>query len=148
MSNGRTTTVYSAANVIATYGGHTMRGFAGGDDVIQVTRREDAVDLSIGVQGDGVFSQSTDMSGTITITLQAGSATNEFLSGKARAGELGALFVAPLVITEIGTDTKTTADKCVIQKVPDLSRGATAGEVEWVFLSPFVRTYQAGSEEI
>lgn len=148
MANGRTTKVYSASNVIVTYGGHTMQGFTGGDDVIQVTRREDAVQLDIGMQGDGVYSQSTDMSGEITISLQAGSATNDFLSGKARAGELGALFVAPLVITEIGTGTKVTADKCVIQKIPDLSRGATAGDVEWVFLSPFVRSFQTGSEDI
>ena len=148
MANGRTVTAYSASNVIVTYGGHTFQGFAGGDDVITVNRREDAVQLDIGMQGDGVYSQSTDMSGEITIRIQAGSATNDFLSAKARAGDIGAVFVAPLIITEIGTTTKTTADKTVIQRVPDLSRGAVAGEVEWVFVSPFVRTYHSGSEEI
>jgi len=139
---------YNATNVIVTYGGHTFTGFAGGDDVVQVSRREDSVQLDIGMQGDGVYSQSTDKSGEITITLQAGSETNDFLSGKASAGDAGALFIAPMIVSEAGTNTRTTADKCTIQKVPDLSKGATAGDVEWVFISPFVNTFIGGSENV
>jgi hypothetical protein len=143
-----TTTTYSASNVTVTYGGHVFTGFGSGDDVIQVSRREDSVQLDIGMQGDGVYSQSTDRSGELTISLLAGSATNDFLTAKANANDVGSIFSAPLIITEVGSETKVTADKCVIQKVPDLNRGAKAGEVEWVFVSPTVISKQGRGTEI
>jgi len=141
-------TVYNAAKVSISWAGHSFTGLGSGDDAIKVSRRGDGVQLDIGMQGDGTFSQSTDKSGTITVRLLAGSETNKFLSLKAAASEAGALFSAPMIISEAGTDNKTAAMRTVIQKVPDMNRGAKAGEVEWTFLSPVVIINHSDSEVI
>jgi len=141
-------TTYSAANTTVTYAGHSFEGFGAGDDVISVARREDGMQLDIGMQGDGVYSQSTDKSGTITIRLLAGSATNDFLNAKVQATDAGAVFSAPLIIKEEGSSAGATAARAVISKQPDFSRGNVAGEVEWVFLSDNVAINHAGSEEL
>lgn len=142
------TTVYSAANVNVNYGGHVFTGLGSGNDAIKVERAQDSMSMEIGMQGDATLSQTTDKSGTLTIKLLAGSETNTFLSLKANATDAGSVFSAPMVITEVGSSGKVTATKCVIKKIPDFGRGATASEVEWVFISGDVAITHAGSEEL
>ena len=140
-------TTYSAAATTLVYMGHVFGGFADGEDVISVARGKDAVNMTIGMQGDAVFSQTTDKSGTITVKLLAGSATNEFLNKKAQATDAGTLAIGDLIISEVGTEAGVSAEKCIIQKIPDYGRGETAKTVEWVFLSPKVQVkHDAGVE--
>ena len=131
----QTTTTYSASAVNINWLGHSFTGLGSGDDAIQVERTNPSMTLTIGVQGDGTISQSTDKSATITIRLLSGSATNDFLTAKANASDAGVIASGPMLIEEFGSSSKVTAGRCVIEKIPAFTRGAMANEVEWTFLT-------------
>ena len=141
-------TVYSASSVNIVFGGILFTGLGSGDDAVQVERNEPAIDMKIGIQGDGTLSQSTDKSGRVLVRLLAGSATNALLSAKANAGDAGVVFSAPLVITEAGTNGKATASKAVIEKTPNYVRGKTAQEVVWAFISHDIDIVHASGSEL
>ena len=133
-----TVRTYSACNVNVTYLGHVFTGLGEGDDAITVTMSEDVAGLTIGMQGDGVVSMSCDASGEIVIRVLHGSETNAFLSKKVAGYRGGSLVTGELIITEVGSDSKVVAQNTFIAKAPDFSRGASAGEVEWRFVSPYI----------
>lgn len=125
---------YSAANVSLTYLGKAIVGFADGDDAIVAERSVVTMSKIVGMQGDAVFSQSADRSGTIKLKLLQNSSANEFLTAKAAANEAGALVSGPMICTEVGSDSGFTANKCIIEGAPKISRGAGHNVVEWSFL--------------
>lgn len=139
---------YSAQNVVITWLGHSFVGLDEGDDSIQVTRDNPTMSKTVGIQGDVVFTQSTDKSGTITIRTLQNSETNSFLSAKAQASEAGVVANGPLIIDEIFSDAKVVCNKTVIQGVPGLARGAGHNSVEWVFLAAEVLPIHGMGAEI
>ena len=128
-------TSYSAQNVTVTFLGKVISGFTEGDDVIQVERNKPTMTQVVGVQGDGVYSQTADKSGRVTLKLLQGCEENSFLSGKLQASELGGIVSGELIITEFGNDAKVTARKCVIEGMPKFQRGEGGNVTEWTFLS-------------
>lgn len=130
-----TVSSYSAVNLIVTFAGVALNGFADGDDVVMVERNNPSMSQVVGIQGDAVYSQTADKSGKITIKLLQNSESNSLLTAKIQASEAGAIVSAPLIVTETGSDAKVTAMKCVIEGQPSFARGANANTVEWTFLS-------------
>jgi len=126
---------YSAQNVNLNFLGHNFSGFADGDDVIQIERSVQSMTKLVGMQGDGVFTQSADSSGMVTIKLLQNSQTNKFLSIKQAATEAGVIASGPLIMTEAGSDARASCMRTVIQGPPNMVRGAGHNVVEWVFLS-------------
>lgn len=135
MKMAKEVSAYSAANVNVSYLGVTLGGLADGDDAIVVERDMKTMSKQVGMQGDGVFSQSVDRSGKITIKCLQNSETNKFLTAKMAATEAGAIASGPLIIEEAGSDAGVTANKTVIEGFPTFKRGQKANTVEWVFLS-------------
>ncbi len=144
----RSVTTYSAAATSVVYAGHIVEGFDEGDDAIEVSRAKDSIQATIGIKGDAVISQSTDKSGTITLRLLAGAVSNDFLSSKSNASDAGSLFAGDITIMEVGTKAGVIAEKCIIQKSPDFTRGAKAAGLEWVIFSPNIKIAHAAGTEI
>jgi hypothetical protein len=126
---------YSAANMNLSYLGVTATGFADGDDAIMVERDVKTMTKQVGMKGDGVFSQSVDRSGKITLKLLQNSAFNAFLTKKMAATEAGAIASGAMICDEVGGDSGFTANKTTIEGFPAFKRGQKANVVEWVFLS-------------
>jgi len=126
---------YSAQNVSVNYLGHQFQGFADGDDAIQIERSVKTMTKLVGMQGDGVFTQSADKSGMITVRLLQNSETNKFLTLKQAATEAGVIASGPLIMTEAGSDARAACMRTVIEGQPSMVRGAGANTVEWTFLS-------------
>ena len=141
-------TVYSAQNVIVTYLGKTLGGFAEGDDAIQVERNKPTMSQTIGMQGDGAYTQTSDKSGVITLKLLQGCEENTFLTKKIQAAETGGIVSGELIITEVGNDARVTARKCVIEGMPKFQRGEGQVPVEWRFLSTDVDMAQGAGAEV
>lgn len=135
-------TGYSAQNVTVTFLGKVISGFAEGDDVIQVERNKPTMTQTVGVQGDGMYSQTADKSGKITLKLLQGCEENAFLTKKIQASEVGGIATGELIITEVGNDAKVTARKCVIEGMPKFQRGEGNNAVEWTFLSTDINITQ------
>lgn len=141
-------TAYSAQNVTVTFLGKVLSGFADGDDAIMVERNKPTMSQTIGIQGDGVYSQTSDKSGVVTLKLLQGCEENAFLSGKISASEAGGIASGELIITEFGNDARVTARKCVIEGMPKFQRGEGHTSVEWRFLSTDIDIVQGIGAEI
>lgn len=139
---------YSAQNVNVSFLGKIISGFAEGDDAIMVERNKPTLSQSIGIQGDGVYTQTADKSGVITLKLLQGCEENTFLSGKIAASEIGAITSGELIITETGNDARVTARKCVIEGMPKFQRGEGHTSVEWRFLSTDIDIVQGTGAEV
>ena len=143
-----TVSTYSAVNLIVTFAGVTFEGFADGDDVITVERNNPSMSQTVGMQGDAVYAQTADKSGMVKIKLLQNSATNTLLTAKIQASEAGAIFSAPLIITEANSDAKVTAMKAVLEGQPTFVRGANTNTVEWTFLSADIQIAHGAGTEI
>jgi len=141
-------TAYSAQNVTVTFLGKVLSGFSDGDDAIMVERNKPTMTQQIGIQGDGMYMQTSDKSGVVTLKLLQGCEENVFLSAKIAASEAGGIVSGPLIITETGNDGQVTALKCVIEGMPKFQRGENAVPVEWRFLSTDISITQGAGAEI
>lgn len=141
-------TAYSAQNVTVTYLGKVLSGFADGDDAIMVERNKPSMTQVIGIQGDGVYAQTSDKSGVVTLKLLQGCEENAFLSAKIAASELGGILSGELIITETGNDARVTARKCLIEGMPKFQRGEGLTPVEWRFLSTDIDIVQGVGAEV
>ena len=127
---------YSADGLVVTFLGKNISpGLAEGDDAITVENREPMVDLTTGIKGDGVFSISRDFSGTIKLKYLQNSSSAKFLNEQVNLMKTGVPIAGPLIISEIGSDAKVTANKTMIRGKPKLVRGKKQNTVEFEFLS-------------
>jgi len=141
-------TAYSAQNVTVTFLGKVLSGFSDGDDAIMVERNKPTMTQTIGIQGDGVYAQTADKSGVVTLKLLQGCEENAFLSAKIAASEVGGIVSGELIVTETGNDARVTARKCVIEGMPKFQRGEGLSAVEWRFLSTDIDIVQGIGAEI
>ncbi len=141
-------TAYSAQNIVVTFLGKVIAGFADGEDAILVSRNKPTMTQTIGIQGDGIYSQTSDRSGVVTLKLLQNCEENAFLSAKVAASEAGGITSGLLIITEIGNDAKVTANKCVITGVPDFQRGEGQNSVVWSFLSTDIAITQGAGASV
>ena len=126
---------YSAQNINVNWLGHNFSGFSEGDDVIQIERSVKTMAKLVGMQGDGVYVQSADRSGMVTVRCLQNSETNRFLTAKQKATEAGVIASGPMIMTEVGSDAKAACMRCVIEGQPNMARGAGHNAVVWTFLS-------------
>lgn len=128
-----TITAYSAKNVIATIDGLPVQGLFDGDNAIQVSQGSDIGTGIIGMQGDGIFSQSADKSATLTLRLLHTSGTHQLLHQKVKAQQAGILGSGFRVsVMDTGSGEGGTGEGVFVQKQPDDMKGKSATVREWV----------------
>lgn len=131
-----------AANVFS-FLGNLITGY-GPDTFITVERNEDGFSLSVGAGGEATRSLNRNRSGRITLTLMAGSQSNDVLSALARQDELFGTAVGPAYLKELNGGTAVSAPNCWIAKMPNVERAKESGTVEWVFESDMIDVLIAG----
>lgn len=127
-------TNYDPMKVTVVIGGLVITGFAD-SSVVTVARNEDIVSTQVGVQGDVVYSENANQSGTITITLQSTSAALSRLHKMATARQ-----EVDVVISDANKDGGEiiSANRCRITKVPDSKKEKTAGSVDVTIFAPVI----------
>lgn len=115
-------TSYDPLKVNVSVDGTIITGFAS-DGIITASKNEDTVTPNVGCQGDTVYEENANESGTIALTLQG---TSPSLAKLRRLASDRKTF--PVTISDANDDDSVTisAAKCRILKVPDLSRGKTS----------------------
>lgn len=73
-------TNYNPMKVSVIVDGRIITGFSDASMVV-ITRNEDIVSTAVGTQGDVVYSENANRSGTITLSLQETSSSVDFLRG-------------------------------------------------------------------
>lgn len=122
---------YDFRQVTVLLAGAPVTGFADGDS-ISVERAADAYTMQIGLDGEASRSKQNDNSGTITLTLLAGSPANLALQALYEADDLSGVGTFPLAIADLRGSFLAATTAAWIKKVPSRSFGRDNGSVEWV----------------
>jgi hypothetical protein len=119
---------------VVVFGGHQVQGYASGT-FVQVARESDSFSDEVGAGGDVVRSRTHDKRGSVTITLQAASPSNDVLSAFVIADELGVTVnagVKPLLVKDLNGTTVATAAEAWVQKPAEIEGAAEHTNREWV----------------
>ena len=122
---------YDPLRVVVTFGGITITGF-GPDTFVKVSRDEDAFTKQVGAGGDVTRTRNQNRSGSVEITLQATSPSNDELTAIAKADEVGGIGIAPFQVKDLNSTTLCGAQNAWVKKMPDMERAKETGVAVWV----------------
>ncbi|MTK05698.1 MAG: DUF3277 family protein [Hungatella sp.] len=118
-------TGYDSRKVNVNVNGSILTGFAG-DGLFTVSKSEDAITPNVGCQGDVVYEENANESGTIAITLQGTSSSLPMLRNLAANRKQ---FSVSISDANDDDSISVSAQKCRITKMPDLARGKNTSTV-------------------
>ncbi|UOF76985.1 hypothetical protein [Caudoviricetes sp.] len=124
---------YSFADTITIVNGIEITGWADGDDVIDIERRNDSITDKIGAGGEMMVSVGTDKSGSIKFKLLQTSPSNTYLIGLMALQEAaGALFVPAFVkFQDTYRQDLAIGTQGYLKKPAKMTRGAQGNIQEW-----------------
>lgn len=125
-------------------GAHIVKGYADGT-FVQVERDEDAFSFAGGADGLGTRVKNANRSGTITITLQQTSESNEFLSAQAIADQETGRGELPVFIKDSSGKDLHFAETAWIQKMPSASYSKEVENREWVLRTDNLEMFLGGN---
>lgn len=125
-------TNYDPMKVSVVVDGRVVTGFADAS-MVTVTRSEDIVSTTVGTQGDVVYSENANKSGTITMSLQVTSASVIWLKSIAKNRKEVSVVISDA--NQSPTEV-TSASRCRITKIPDNKKEKTAGSVDVTIFAP------------
>lgn len=125
-------THYDPGKVSVIVDGAIITGFADSSMVV-ISRNEDTVFTTVGAQGDIVYSENANRSGTITLSILSTSASLERLRRIAKGKKEVSIVIAD---TSNNPTEITNANRCRIIKIPDNKKEKTAGSVDVAFFVP------------
>ena len=121
---------YDPMKVNVAFNGRQLRMF--GDSLFSLVRDEDTVSLIKGTKGDSTYVLNANKAGKLTITLQQESPDIPYLEECSERYVQGGL-----AITDANDSGEMFfAPNCMVQKLPDRTRGKDAPDVTVVFLIP------------
>lgn len=128
--------VFSFLNTVVYVNGVEISGWAEGDDVISIKRRNPSATDKIGAGGEMVVSISADRSGEFTFKLQGTSQSNKYLQSLQSLQQAGSSTFVPVSVLFQDTYRNDIATGTVgyITKPADVSRGANMSDSEWVIV--------------
>lgn len=121
---------YDPGRIIVTFKGAQIQGYADGT-FVKWSRRVETFKDSAGAGGDVVRVRSRDKRGTVVITLQAASSSNDVLQAFADADEATGLGYGTLMIKDANGTTLIVAEKAWVEKLPDGEYATDASNREW-----------------
>lgn len=122
---------YASDQVSVTTGPHSVSGF-GPDTFVVVEREVETFTKTTGADGEVSRSKSANKSGSITITLQQTSASNDVLSAFALADEQTNSGTFPVMIKDASGRSIMSAENCWVSAYPSVAFAAASGTYEWV----------------
>lgn len=127
---------YSFQDTVVLVNGVEVTGWADGDDVIGIKRRNPSLSDKIGASGEMMVSVSADRSGEITFKLQQTSSSNKYLNQLCELQEAAGSRFVPVTVLLQDTYRKDTATGTIgyITKPADMNRGVTAQNQEWTIV--------------
>ena len=125
-------TNYDPRKVSVVVDGRIVTGFAD-SSMITIARSEDIVSTSVGTQGDVVYSESANRSGTLTMSLQSTSASLVWLKNIAKSRKEISVVISDASQTPAEV---TNASRCRITRIPDNKKEKTAGSVDVTIFAP------------
>ncbi len=104
-------------------------------DYINVTYRNDIVDVDVGVDGGWMFKVIPDLSAIVTVALQAQSPTNLQYSLQMQQIAKGFITAKPLMVLEVNGQTVLSAARALPVKYADLIWNDGTEVRSWSFIT-------------
>lgn len=123
---------YNPTQVVITYNGVRIQGYGEGD-FLTISKQEDDYSEVKGADGDVTVSFNPDDTYDVTLTLNHGSSSNDFMSTQRIAGRAsgGVLSTGPLFIKDTQGRDVFISEAAWIVKPADTVKGKEAGDREW-----------------
>jgi len=136
---------YAADEVRIIAGGVPISGLADGT-FVTISRDEQAFNKVTGADGSTSRAKTANRAGSITITLQQTSPSNDYLSGLAIADEQGSGGVVPMLIKDESGRTVAATGAAWVQQAPDQEFSKDVSEREWVMDCARIDMFVGGNE--
>lgn len=121
---------YDPGQIVVIFKGVQILGYASGT-FVKASRTKETFAMSVGAGGDVVRVRSRDKTGSVAITIQAASPTNDVLTGFIASDEATGSGVGALLIKDLYGTTLITADKAWLEKPADGEYAADSPDREW-----------------
>lgn len=128
---------FSFSNVNVIFGIVEIKGFADGDDVVNIELEADQYSDLAGAKGDVVRSQTNDNRCTVTIKLLQNALSNKELTAIYNIDRELGTGVQPLIVEDKETSETYVINNAWIMKYPTVTRGQGVSPMEWVFRGDF-----------
>lgn len=125
------------------FGPLIIRGFA--EEMITVARDNPAWEMVIGADGEATRVKSNDRSGSITVSLQQSSPSNDDLSALALVDEVSSTGLVPFLMKDNFGTSIYTAATCYIEQIPEAAYGKTANDRVWIFKTDNLVAFLGGN---
>jgi len=135
---------FDPKSVKVTVAGVNIVGFS--EEKVTVERANNSWELNVGCDGEATRVKSNDLSGTITLTLQQTSPSNDFLTTVFYNDQNNDECVKIEIVDSSGK-SKIIADKAWVEKMPDATYAKAHSDRQWVFRTNNVGYYLAGNYE-
>lgn len=135
---------YQREGIITTADGVPVRGYASGDFLTCVRDGEGNTETT-GSHGEVTVNRMTDPGGLVTLTLQGGAKSNDFLQGFAPRPQLPRRKFIFLVKDNNGRKLIFSPD-AYIKKEPDIAFGDEIKPVVWEIRCPTLDMSQGGND--
>jgi hypothetical protein len=140
---------YDPTNVIISWDGVTLNEGIAEGTFVTIARTTRTFTHNTGGDGGTTRVKGNDRTGTATITLRMGSATNQVLAQKALDEELDppVPHVAPLLIKDFDGVTLHSDSEAHLDGPANDEFATTEGNREWVLLCPNLRMFSGGNKD-
>jgi structural protein KPP10_ORF10 len=122
---------YDPKEIFVTIGGAAMQGFADGT-FVTLDRNEDAFSTVSGADGIVARVKSNNRAGTLTLSLQQTSLSNDILSGFALLDEISNTGTFPILIKDNQGTSLIFSATGWVQKMPAVEYSKDISNREWV----------------
>lgn len=140
-----TVRTYDPKKIVITIGPHIVTGYAE-DEFISIEPVGDGTTSMSGADGEVVRSLSNDGRHTITLTVQAQSPTNTYLSNLMRLDRAsGGRGIVPFMLRDLLGTSLFAASQCWVVNTPTQGFGAQATEREWALEAVATDIFVGGS---
>lgn len=138
---------YDPRQIVFTFKGLLFRGYAEGT-FIKVERAVDGYSMAVGSNGDVVRTRSRNRTGSITVTLQGASITNDELSGLVVADEISddiTFGVGAAMGKDLNGLTVFASQNAWIRKVAPYEAAMEHTNREWILDCSELRMFVGGA---
>jgi len=132
MASNSNAATYNPAQVIVTFGGVPILGYADGT-FVQIDPNSDKFTKVVGADGDVGFAMSADNTHTVVITLIQTSLSNGYLSACFNVDKATGLGMLPLLITDLNGATLHSWPQARIVSDPSWGDAKELTDRAWTF---------------
>jgi len=137
------TYVYSADDVVCSFGALMLERLGEGDDVISIEPEGMVAETRVGANGSAVVSVHKNFSAQVTVRLLRGAIENDIMQQELNLFRATGV-TRPFLLKDTRGREIHVCDAAYIAAQPSSTHGTNASDIEWTIYCPLLRSYQGG----